>query len=130
MDLGWLWCSNVGSSTVTKIPLWWEIDDEEGSLCVHGGGGYLENFCTFCSIFYESKTAKKKWHLLKTNKKNKKQLNRVELFWLKCMESSLLSTTPTYSHGLPRYFLRISRVLWNTIYKPFVWLINKIPLWS
>lgn len=41
MDFGKLWCVDIGSSTITIVPLWGDVDD--------GGGyafGHIGNLCT------------------------------------------------------------------------------------
>lgn len=85
MDLGGLWCSNVG---LTKIPLWWETDVEDVCACM-GVGVIWKISVPSAQLSVNRKLLKRKM-TLKTKKTNKKQLSRVELLWLKCMESTLL----------------------------------------
>lgn len=50
MDLGWLWCVNIGSSVETNITLVGDVDNGEGYACV-GVEKYMDIVCTFPSIF-------------------------------------------------------------------------------
>ena len=63
MEFGWLWCINIGSSSVTNVPLWWQCWQWRG-LCLCRSKGYLHyracsqlHFLLWLSFFAFSRAA-------------------------------------------------------------------------
>lgn len=52
------WCVNIGTSIAANIPLWWDVDNVKGYMCVRAGGGE-EIVATFCQLLCEPKISLK-----------------------------------------------------------------------